>query len=167
MFRKMLRRRMSWSVTLLSCLVVFMIGVAPASAAGSAFTANTSFTFDVPVYIPCAAGGAGEVVEIAGTLHDLFHITFNAAGGITIKGLDNPQGITGVGLTTGTKYQATGGTQSVFTGTIGSTSSFINNFRIIGAGPGNNFLIHENEHVTVNANGTVTATFDNFRADCK
>ena len=31
----------------------------------------------------------------------------------------------------------------------------------------NNFLVHENTHVTVNANGEVTASVDNFSVDCK
>jgi hypothetical protein len=41
------------------------------------------------------------------------------------------------------------------------------NFRIIGQGSGNNFLIHENFHVTINPNGTVTAFVDNFSVDCR
>ena len=43
----------------------------------------------------------------------------------------------------------------------------MNNFRIIGQGPGNNFLVHETFHVTINANGVVTATVDNFSVECK
>lgn len=32
--------------------------------------------------------------------------------------------------------------------------------------PGNNFMVHENFHVTVNANGTVTSVHDNFSVTC-
>ena len=45
--------------------------------------------------------------------------------------------------------------------------TFVNNFRIIGQGPGNNFLLHEDFHITVNANGDVITSHDNFSADCK
>jgi hypothetical protein len=43
----------------------------------------------------------------------------------------------------------------------------VNNFRIIGQGTGNNFLVHETFHITVNADGTMTASVDNFSVDCK
>jgi hypothetical protein len=43
----------------------------------------------------------------------------------------------------------------------------VNNFRIIGQGPGNNYLVHEVFHVTINANGEVTAYVDNFSIECK
>jgi hypothetical protein len=45
--------------------------------------------------------------------------------------------------------------------------TFVNNFRIIGQGPGNNFLLHETFHLTVNANGELTTIHDNFSVDCK
>ncbi len=45
--------------------------------------------------------------------------------------------------------------------------SFVNNFRMIGPGPGNNYLEHQNTHITINANGDVTVTHDNFSVDCK
>ena len=61
-------------------------------------------------------------------------------------------------------------TQDEFSGSLVNgqfEETFVNNFRIIGQGPGNNFLIHENAHLTINANGDVTVTHDNFSAVCK
>jgi hypothetical protein len=43
----------------------------------------------------------------------------------------------------------------------------VNNFRIIGQGPGNNYLVHETMHFTINADGTTTVSFDNLTVDCK
>jgi hypothetical protein len=43
----------------------------------------------------------------------------------------------------------------------------VNNFRLIGQGSGNNLQVHQNVHITINANGTVTATVDNTSVDCK
>jgi hypothetical protein len=146
---------------------------APETAAGKPGMAATVITFSsvfpiaIDVLIPCANGGLGEIVSLSGNLHDLFHITIDGRGGGHFRVHDNPQGITGVGQTTGAKYQATGVTQSQTNFTVGSTDTFINNFRIIGQGPGNNFLVHENFHVTVNANGTVTVAHDNFSIECK
>jgi len=42
-----------------------------------------------------------------------------------------------------------------------------NNSRIIGPEQGNNFLVHETYHITLNANGEVAAEMDNFRGECK
>ena len=48
-----------------------------------------------------------------------------------------------------------------------ATLTFVNNFRIIGQGSGNNFLVHETLHITVNADGTITVFHDNFSIDCR
>lgn len=49
----------------------------------------------------------------------------------------------------------------------GFQTMFVNNFRIIRQGPGNNLLVREALHVTVNAKGDITATVDNLSVDCK
>ena len=50
---------------------------------------------------------------------------------------------------------------------VGVQDTFINNFRIIGQGPGNNYLVHQTVHLTVNANGVVTASVSNSSVECK
>jgi hypothetical protein len=60
-----------------------------------------------------------------------------------------------------------GVTSHEFNINVGQQETFINNFRIIGQGPGNNFLVHENSHVTINANGVITSFHDNFTVECK
>ena len=141
--------------------------VSPPELAAVAFTDNVSFPINQLVFIPCANGGAGEFVIISGSLHALFHVTFNDAGHATLTSHFNPQGISGVGQSTGSKYRGTGVTRSDTTARIGFQTTTINNFRIIGQGPGNNFLVHENFHFTINANGSLTAFFDHFNAECK
>jgi hypothetical protein len=135
----------------------------------AAVVVNDSVNINLAVFVPCANGGAGEVVDLNGPLHEL--ITFNVNGN-KVSGTVHfqPQGISGVGEVSGDKYQGTGVTEDHFTGpSINGqfTFTFVNNFRIIGQGPGNNFLIHENFHLTINANGEVTASHDNFSVECK
>ena len=133
------------------------------------FTSNVSFPVDIGVFIPCAAGGAGEVVILSGNLHSLFHSTVNG-NNFKIKIHNQPQGVSGTGLTTGDKYQGTGVTQETFGGSFVNgqfSDTFVNNFRIIGQGRGNNFLIHQTFHITFNASGELTASVDNFSSDCK
>ena len=121
------------------------------------------------VFIPCAADGAGEVVDLAGPLHTLVSFTIN---GNNVSGYTHfqPQGIIGVGETTGNRYHATGITRESFKNSFRNgqaNDTFINNFRIIGQGPGNNFLVHETEHFTINANGSITVFHDNFSVVCQ
>ena len=134
--------------------------------AAIAFTDNLIIPIDLLVFVDCANGGLGEEVLLSGNLHLLFHVTENA-NGLHIKSLANPQGITGLGAVTGDRYHGTGMTGDNLNVGLGENFTFVNNFRIIGAGPGNNFLVHQNVHVTFNANGELTAEVDNFRAECK
>jgi hypothetical protein len=141
------------------------------SLSAAALTANTRFPITLIEFVPCVGGGGPELVELTGELHDLFHITISNSGRLSLKVHDQPQGISGVGLTTGTKYQATGVTQEMthqnqVTG-FPFNDTFVNNFRLIGQGPGNNFLVHDNLHVTINADGTVTSFHDNFSIECR
>jgi hypothetical protein len=75
-----------------------------------------------------------------------------------------------VGLTTGDVYQATGVTQEqdsipLINGAFEFT--FVNNFKIIGPGTDNNLLVHQNVHVTIDANGFVTTVIDNTTVECR
>lgn len=137
------------------------------NAHATTFIDNVQVPIDISVFVPCAAGGVGEIVNLSGTLHMVFHTTTDASGGFHSTSLSQPQGVSGTGLTTGDKYQGTGETQSTFNGKVGSEFTFVSNFKIIGQGPGNNFLVHENFHVTVNPNGEVTVFVDNFSFECK
>lgn len=142
-------------------------GVARASAL--AITVSSSFPISIDVFIPCANGGAGEDVVISGQLHDLFSVTISDSGDFHLDASDNPQAVSGVGQITGAQYQGTGITRSDFTqsgAVFPITDNFVNNFRIIGQGPGNNFAVHDNLHVTVNADGTLTSFHDNFSFTC-
>jgi hypothetical protein len=130
-------------------------------------TDNLKVPVNIGVFIPCAAGGSGEVVFLTGNLHVLLRFTIDNGGGIHAASHFQPQGISGLGGTTGDKYQGTGVTQSEFNARVGVEETFINNFRIIGQGDGNNFLVHETFHITINPNGAATAFFDKFSVDCR
>jgi hypothetical protein len=128
---------------------------------------STTILTDFTLFIPCAAGGAGEDVHITGTLHDMYHFTLDDTGGYHLVLLTQPMGVTGVGMTTGDVYRGTGGNIEQFDGNIEELNTLVNNFRIIGPGPDNNFTVHETYHFTINANGEVTAEVANLSADCK
>ncbi len=138
--------------------------------ANAAKQINDTSDITLTVFVPCAAGGAGELVDLSGPLHTLITFTIN---GNNVSGTAHfqPQGIAGTGETTGDKYQATGVTKDTsfkFSFQNGQAQqTFVNNFRIIGTGPGNNYLVHEVAHITFNADGTLTVFHDSFSIDCK
>jgi hypothetical protein len=148
-----------------ACLAALLARTAPANAE---VVTNEKIDFTgFTVFVPCANGGAGELVTFEGPLHVLITVTLDNRGGFHAKSHFQPQGLSGTGADTGDKYQATGVTQDHFNGKVGLTFTSVNNFRIIGQGKGNNFLVHENLHLTINANGVATAVHDNFSIDCR
>ena len=141
------------------------------SSPNFAVVANDKIVTPFLAFVPCANGGAGEFVFASDLrLHVLISVTTDAAGGFHVDSHFQPMGGNGVGLVTGDKYQATGITRDGFNFTSGGLpfeETFVNNFRWIGPGPGNNLLVHTTFHVTVNANGVVTAVVINDSVECR
>ena len=151
-------------------LATMFFAVLPvALAKATTVTTNIKVPVEILVFIPCALGGTGEVVELSGNLHLLTHVTTDNNGGMHVEMHAQPQGISGIGMDSGDKYQATGVTRGHINtqGPAPFESTFVNNFRIIVQGRGNNFLVHQVIHVTINANGDVTADIDKMSVDCK
>jgi hypothetical protein len=137
------------------------------SAKATTFTSNEKQPVDEIIFVPCANNGAGENVELTGNVHILIHTTLNG-NNFNTKYHVQPQGISGVGLTTGIRYHGSGVTQQQIKGSLKNetyTETDINNFKIVGNGV--NYRIHVNTHITVNANGETTGTVNNFTSDCK
>lgn len=150
----------------LMLLIVGLTGAAFSQA--TAITTNQFVPLAQAVFVPCANGGAGELVLLEGTLHLQEHITINN-NRVNLKIHAQPQGVSGVGQITGDTYRGTGVTQEQDSIPLTGGAfefTFINNFRIIGPGPDNNAQTHQTIHVTMNANGEITAVVDNIRIEC-
>lgn len=158
-------RRLVLSVALVAtgCLAF----AAQGGAAASTVTTTVRTPIDGLLFASCTNGGAGELVAISGTLHEVFRTTTDSAGGFHVTQQFNQAGVSGTGQVTGTKYQITGGNVLEFNGKAGGESTLVNNFRVVAQGGHNNFVLHQTSHVTVNANGTVTAEHLSFQSECK
>jgi len=136
---------------------------APAQANGAR---NTIVPVHFTVFNPCA----GEAVELSGDAYLMAQVTTDAGGGTHVLTHFNYQGLIGRGLASGKKYRLSDADQSV-SNTLGPPPfelTVVITFKLIGQGPGNNFLIHFTGHVTVNANGEVTADVINAReGECR
>jgi hypothetical protein len=154
-----------------ACLVaaLLMFGMAIPPPTRAEMTTNTSVPIEFLDFVPCADGGVGEFVLVSGYLHILITSTVDANGGFHCKTHFQPQGMSGIGLSTGAKYQATGVQQENFNALSGGAinETFVNNFRLIGEGEGNNLLMHQAVHMTTNANGDVTADVFNNSITCR
>src|SRR3954453_10041297 len=82
------------------------------SLAAAASTQQLVNHIEVTRFVPCANGGAGEDVFLSGDIHIVVHVTFDGSGGAHFDEIHNPQGVSGIGLTTGAMYRGGGGRQS-------------------------------------------------------
>ena len=116
----------------------------------------------------CAVDGGDLNIALSGNAHALIHVSTDSAGGIHSDMHLNYQDVTGTGLETGNQYQASAVTHTSWSGD-GTVREFtiVDQFGLTGQGMGNIFLIHETIHVTINAQGQVSANVDDTRAECK
>jgi len=159
-----MRRTLVSGLSIAGALVLFLFAC-PGSAG---VLVNSAVPFEQLVSVPCADDGSGELVLLTGFLHVLVTATFDANGILHATTHFQPMGVAGTGLTTGDVYRATGITRDEVNGLdVPFETTFVNNFRIIGPGTGNNLLVHEMFHVTVNAVGQVTVLFDRVSTECR
>lgn len=142
-----------------------------AAASAAATTTNQVVSIEpTTAFVSCAADGAGELVDLEGSLHVLTHVTTDAEGHSIFRFHLQPMGVKGTGETTGDVYEGTGVTQSTETfdaDQLPDAFTFVNNFRIIGPGAANDLLVHELTHITIDANGDATADVSTTRVECR
>ncbi len=116
---------------------------------------------------PCLA--ASEAIAFSGYLHTLITVTVDQDGGVHLENQVNETSLTGEGLISGKVYRASNELHSSTNdrGPAPLTTTVIDNFRIIGPEPNDNFYVRLRTHVTTNANGVPTAEVDEFDAECR
>ena len=152
----------------LAILLVLTAGTAMAEA--QTYQSNEKIPYNGRFWVPCANDGNGEWVRLTGDLHALLLVTFDENGGRHVASHFQSMGITGYGEVTRDKYQAAGVTrhdQNFQPAAYPLEYTYVNNFWIVGPGQGNNVLVHETYHITLNGSGEVTAETDNFWAECR
>jgi len=147
----------------LSALFVGALG----ASAHAAVQGNERFPFtDVPFFIPCANGGAGDTVIVNGEEHFLMTFTINnnhVSGTVHFQ----PHA---VGTDTeGHMYHAVGLGEFTFGASFvngQATGTDVLNMYLVGTAGSPTFKIHDTFHFTINANGDLTASLDNGFATC-
>jgi len=159
----------------LASMLVFALLLA-GMATGFGYSQASTYTYrethpvELDVFVDCAAGGTGEIVHLTGSLQNIFHVTDDPTGGQLVQFMAHPQGISGYGMLTGDKYQGTGITRDVLHTSglsYGVEYTFVNNYRIIGQGSGNNLMIQDIFHYTITAPGEITAWMEHSSETCQ
>lgn len=165
-------RIVAWIGLVMGAFSLILVGNAtPARAEAGTTHFNQSFTVDGFLYgFSCPSGGSVEDMIGHGTIHVEETTTYDANGNAHFEFLTNLQGFSGIGVNTGTKYQLTGiqqgSVRAAQSGSGAESVTFTTDMRIVGQGPNNGYHDHAIYHVTLNANGELTAEVDRFESDC-
>ncbi len=131
--------------------------------ANPAFTKTTTQIISQQLLIPNTC--TGDYIYLSGMVRQVVSSTFSP-GEFHVNTLTNYNGLTGVGLISGTTYRATGTSRFnrslnlVFGGFFPYAFNQVENVRLVGSG-GQSLVLHENFHVTVGLDGTATTVVDN------
>ena len=138
------------------------------SVAQAAVTTNDKYDVGpFATFVPCANGGAGELVVFEATEHVVVTSTVNG-NNVSGKFHGSDTG-SGTGLTTGDKYQMSGVTNIPFKDSLQNgqfMQTFVSRTKFTGQGPSNNLVFRSTFHVTINANGEVTVVRSESTVEC-
>ena len=155
--------RFSWRTAVAAWLVCTVLTL-PVLAAGPAQHTTQRSVENFDLTIPSCSG---EQVHVFGPIDIDTQTTINSTG--TTTSMHFTPHLTAIGLTSGLEYVAVGPAQiTTHTSASGaSVTSFTNVTILVAPGAAPNLELIEVGHVTVNANGDTTVSFDNFRGGCR
>jgi hypothetical protein len=147
-----------------------MASVIALGLAGEANASGTTFTQAVPLsltaFVSCGNAGVGESVQLSGSLQIVSSLTLDSAGGFHLYSHVNPQGVSGIGLSSGATYRGTGVTLTHLNLYPGIEAVSVNDFLLVGTAGAPSLRVHEDIAFVVDARGSLTATIDNLRLTC-
>jgi hypothetical protein len=152
---------------ILVLLAIATVGVAASvTAAQAEVVSNETVSYAYSGFVPCANGGAGELLTGRIDVHNLITSTVN--GNVDSWQFQfQPRGSL-VGRITGDMYQLTGVTRGTYTDSVQSgeyTLTYVNSYQLIGPGPGNNLHVREIAHLTLDGDDVVVQ-HDDFSIEC-
>jgi len=143
-------------------------GLAIPASAGADGTALTTI-FRTPIDgMTSTSCSTPEPISFSGQYQSVFHYTLDGTPVAHFSGAVTSSGV-GTGLVTGTSYRFAGASSSSTNEAPNGFpyhNTFTNTFLLVSHGPGDNLLLRETTHVTINANGTLTAEVSNISFDC-
>ena len=111
----------------------------------------------------------GEDVYVDGVIHFVQLETVSVSGNHSSSWMGQPQGLKGVGVTSGLPYKFTGVTRETFNiqgDAFPLTDTFVDRFRVIGP-RGFQYYIETTSKVTINGVGNIVVEFNKTGEDCR
>ena len=154
-------------LTLFALVALSLLSAAPSRAA--AYTTTDQQIIPFAAVYSAESTCTGEAVLVSGEAHLVGHITVNEGGGFTTVAHSNLRDVSAVGQASGTWYQVV--TTFNTSGHAGATpptvlSSHLT-VRVIAPVGQNDFVIRKVFHLTINANGELTALVSDFGTECR
>ena len=154
---------------LLTSLMISVLALAAAdtAAADGAVTETLHFTFPQSFVLPNPC--TGDPISFTGELDSVVHVTIDPAGRLDVIDYTHIVDEVGTDLITGDTYRgvgAVGSEQNLKFSGFPAEYTVKGGQNFVGPGPGNNLVQHEIIHVTVDANGQVTAVVENVYIEC-
>ena len=149
---------------LLAAVVALALAAVPA-ASSAAVVQNVRVPLAATFFDPCT----GDVITFSGTIHLLVGVTPDGSGGFHLHVADNVSDVTGVGIPSGTVYHGVGGDWFELNARppfpFETTQTDV--FGLISTGSTPNLVANDTLHITVNADGTVTAQVIRVSFSCR
>jgi hypothetical protein len=140
-------------------LIAFVFAVAFATSAQAA----NVFNQQIPLTLTVSDSCTGEDVDITGNLHVVVRVTADNAGGFHLGVNINSNDVHGVGEDSGIKYTGQANANGTLNLTNGATEgTLVLRLALESQGNASNLTVSLNAHITINANGDVTAVFFDF-----
>jgi hypothetical protein len=146
----------------LGVLAVFAFALATTAMA------DNVVNVDIPISITATNPCVPESVPLSGNLHVVINVTTDSKGGLHVD-MHTNEHLTGTGATTGANYNANVSSHTTFNSDSGGAVTITSplNVELIAQGNVPNFLLKALFHITVNPDGTVTASVSDFDTVCQ
>jgi hypothetical protein len=149
-----IKRFMLWELGGLAIALVWLSLMSPPLWAATSTT--------IPLEAIRSGDCTGEDVELSGKIHLVSQIQPDGSE----VGHVNYQGVSGVGLTSGTTYRASSVDSFRLAAPFPSDIHSVRSLRLISPGPEDDLLVKFLFHITVNANGEITAEVEDVDSEC-
>ncbi|MGH9895609.1 MAG: hypothetical protein ACREA0_27230, partial [bacterium] len=143
-----------------SCQMFFTFVTMLASSLAYGATTSTVIPFPSSAVLnPCN----GEQVNVGGNIHLSAGVTTDGSGGLHLRSHINNQDVSGIGATTGSRYQLPSTSHtSAYLGKATTFTATLNS-RFVAQGSTPNFSLRQVFHITVDANGVPAVSVSDFR----
>jgi hypothetical protein len=134
------------------------------ATSSAAVIQNVNMPLNQTVFNPCS----GDLFVASGTIHVVIAETADSSGGFHAHLDVNVSSVTGVGSVTGATYHGVGGFWTEFNAhpPFPFETTATNVFGLISTGSSPNLMVTFTLHITVNADGTLTANVARFSLSC-